>query len=379
MTARQLPASHDLSAWEDVSTDDRIVTVDGPNISLMIRRGCLVIKDGPYGTPPRERIIAKVPRVVERLNIYSTHGLIQAEVFAWLHDAGIQWTIMSRDDKHPIHLGSSDGYTDTDMVYAQAEARIDGSLSDAGLAIMRRLIRRKLQGQADNARRLLNRYDVATYIEAQIVNVESAPDVEEIRGYEGDAAGQYWQAWAGFQLSWRKPHPIAPSWLRTQPRKTLLRTWESNADATDPVNAMLNWCYKIAETECAHRITGAAMSPALGIMHADVRKRDSFALDLVEVLRPACDAIVWDYIQDQLNPDLFRMQASGVCTVAPPLTHHLANLVRAASQDVMPDLFYAERALDAAGAQLRADHQAAREAREAARKERRKARNKRAA
>jgi CRISPR-associated endonuclease Cas1 len=376
MAATRTTSTHpafDLSAWDDVSTDPRVIVVDGSNIQLTIRRNCLVIKDGPHGTP-RERTIEKIPArgvpAPTRLVILSLHGMIAGEVFLWLHQAGIQWSMYDRDDKHPVCIGTSGGYADSDLVRAQAQLATGGQLAETGVAVVRRFLRRKLRGQARNADELLQRADVAAYITRLAERIETATDepgktcLEVMRGYEGDAAAQYWQAWRDMPLRWKGNRPTSKFWLAYPGRASLRFNWETNSRATDPVNAMLNWGYKILESEAVHLLHGAAMDASLGILHADMRKRESLALDLMETGRWVVDEIVWRIAQEPMQLAWFRHLSDGTVLCNAPLTHRIANLVRAAAQEMMPDVFYAERQIRAAGdaqrAQLRQDAEAGR-------------------
>src|SRR5215469_3918653 len=377
--ARELPQPCDLSAWEDVSTDPRIVTVDGPAAKLVIRRNCLIITDGPV-SQRRTRTVEKVPSVpggvkVERIKILQlADSIIAGEVFLWLRDAGIAWAMYDRDDKNPVCLGQSSAYVDGDLLRAQAQTAEGGQLAEVGIAISRRLIMRKMRGQARNADQLLQRPDVAAYITRLVERVETATEepgrtvLEVIRGMEGDAAAEYWQAWRGLEIQWKGNRPVAAAWLSYPARRSLAYSWETNKSASDPVNAMINWCYKILETEATHLLNGACLSPALGIMHADLRKRNSMALDLMESARWIADRIVWGIIQEPLRLDWFRHLSDGTVLCNAPLTHQLANLVRKECAEMMPDVFYIERQIRSAGDEQRAQLRSSREAdRQAAR------------
>jgi hypothetical protein len=52
--------------------------------------------------------------------------------------------------------------------------------------------------------------------------------------------------------------------------------------AIKPANAILNYLYAILEAETRLACLTLGLDPGLGIVHADHRDRDSFALDLME-------------------------------------------------------------------------------------------------
>src|SRR5690349_360914 len=66
--------------------------------------------------------------------------------------------------------------------------------------------------------------------------------------------------------------------------------------ATTPINALLNDLYALAEIGCRIALITVGLDPGLGIVHVDVKARDSLALDLLEVLRPH----VVRYVLDRL-------------------------------------------------------------------------------
>jgi CRISPR associated protein Cas1 len=67
------------------------------------------------------------------------------------------------------------------------------------------------------------------------------------------------------------------------------------------------------------------LDPALGVLHADQRNRDSFALDAMEPVRPDVDAFLLDLLEDRaFTARDFGELPNGICRIAAPLTHELA-------------------------------------------------------
>jgi CRISPR-associated protein Cas1 len=226
----------------------------------------------------------------------------------------------------------------------QAFCYAGGPLEETGVQIIRRFITSKLAGQAWNAEHLLDDKDAAKFIFRRIDDVAVAADVKAIGGFEGQAAAMYWKAWAGVTPVWRKPTPIKPHWVTYPGRKSLNYDDESNRNATDPVNALLNWGYKIAETEAVLACRNVALSPTMGISHLDLkshRRRNAFALDLMECMRPAVDEIVLDAIGETMDKRLFAESPQGVVTIEAPLTHAVAARVHTVAYKLVPDVKYA--------------------------------------
>jgi len=320
----------DRSAWEEAVKDTpALIIVDGPNTVLTTRDSNLLIKDGPMGDK-RERLIprAKAKRV-RQVMIMDNSGYVTGSALKWLSDHSIPVAMMdnaTNADHRPRTLMTGSSYMDAGLIRRQAMCRTGLPLESVGLYINQKLITVKLEGQADNAENMLGDLPAAKSIRSQLEKVWLCDNTQQVNGPEGNAAEAYWTAWKGAAVSWRKPIPLQDHWL-TYPGRKSYHYAESNADnrnATDPVNAMLNWGYKIAETLGTQALTGAGIAPELGISHSDNRQRESFALDLVEVMRPVVDRIVWRRFTNRMLRSWFTEEPGGLVTLRSPLTHELS-------------------------------------------------------
>ncbi len=155
--------------------------------------------------------------------------------------------------------------------------------------------------------------------------LDRAGTIDEIRLCEAKAAAIYWNAWTKvpIRLRSRDLSRVPSRWTRYESRKSTL-TGAARA-ATNPINALLNYAYSLLESESRLALLGAGLDPTLGVLHADQRNRDSFALDALEPIRPAVDAFVLDLLEERvLTARDFVELPNGVCRVRAPLTHDLA-------------------------------------------------------
>lgn len=96
-----------------------------------------------------------------------------------------------------------------------------------------------------------------------------APDLDALRGIEGDSAGSYFAVFPtlikpdGFEFSGRVRRP-----------------------PTDPVNALLSFAYSMLAHDCRSALESVGLDPQCGFLHRDRPGRPSLALDLMEELRP---------------------------------------------------------------------------------------------
>jgi CRISP-associated protein Cas1 len=60
----------------------------------------------------------------------------------------------------------------------------------------------------------------------------------------------------------------------------------------DPANAILNYAYGVLEGQCWQALTAEGFDLSCGFLHVDKQYRDSLVYDLMELFRPAVDALV---------------------------------------------------------------------------------------
>ena len=88
--------------------------------------------------------------------------------------------------------------------------------------------------------------------------------------------------------------------------------------------ACLNYAYKLAEIEATLACRRIGLSESVGVLHADLAGRPSFACDLMEAIRPMVDAHVLGVLNGPLRKREFTEDARGVVRCLAPVTHRLA-------------------------------------------------------
>jgi CRISPR-associated endonuclease Cas1 len=231
------------------------------------------------------------------------------------------------------------GYDGHPIRRAQALAVANGL--DVDLA--RYLIAKKMEGQRANLARLgvagLGSFDSCR------AGLDRTVTVDEVRICEAQAAAIYWNAWSKVSIRLRNRDlvRIPVAWSRYQSRKSTL-TGAPRA-ATNPVNSLLNYVYSLLECEARLALLAAGLDPTLGVLHADQRNRDSFALDAMEPVRPAVDAFILDLLDERvLTSRDFVELPNGVCRVRAPMTHDLALTVPKWRQLMAPVIAYLAQA-----------------------------------
>jgi hypothetical protein len=119
---------------------------------------------------------------------------------------------------------------------------------------------------------------------------------------------------------------VPEHWLKYSARRSLIgRRRNSPQRATDPINAMLNYLYTIAGTECRLAIMALGLEPTLGFLHLDSPRTQSLVWDLVEPVRPIIESWALALLRDHtFTRDDFIETQIGSCRLSEPLTHVLA-------------------------------------------------------
>jgi CRISPR-associated protein Cas1 len=125
-----------------------------------------------------------------------------------------------------------------------------------------------------------------------------APDVDALRGLEGEAAAAYFGVF---------DHLIRPT------GETFRFRGRSRRPPLDRVNALLSFLYAMLGHDCRSALEAHGLDPQVGFLHADRPGRAGLALDLMEELRPVlADRLALSLInRGQLDADDFVLEEAG--------------------------------------------------------------------
>ncbi|NLN90418.1 MAG: type I-C CRISPR-associated endonuclease Cas1 [candidate division WS1 bacterium] len=127
-----------------------------------------------------------------------------------------------------------------------------------------------LQEAAKHLRRVLN-------------SMRETPELDSVRGIEGDAAREYFSVFDHLIVAQRDAFSFAG---------------RSRRPPMDPVNALLSFIYTLVLHDVTAAIESVGLDPAVGYLHRDRPGRPGLALDLMEELRA--------YIADRLALSLIN-------------------------------------------------------------------------
>jgi CRISPR-associated protein Cas1 len=144
------------------------------------------------------------------------------------------------------------------------------------------------------------------FLKKYMRRVLKSPDLDDVRGVEGDAARRYFSAFDELILTDKKNF-----YLRGRNRRPPL----------DRVNAMLSYLYALLRTDVQSALETVGLDPAVGFLHRDRPGRQSLALDMMEELRCyMVDRLVLTMInRKQVNPKDFMVKENGAMMLKPDL------------------------------------------------------------
>jgi ribosome-binding protein aMBF1 (putative translation factor) len=95
--------------------------------------------------------------------------------------------------------------------------------------------------------------------------------------------------------------------------------------AVNPPNAVLNYSFALAESECRLALAECRLDPSKGFIHADTPYRDSLALDVLEAIRPSIEAWVLAWLmQEPFRRSDFFETGTGNCRLMSRLCSQLS-------------------------------------------------------
>jgi CRISP-associated protein Cas1 len=307
-----------------------VLVIEGYDARLFCERGHLVTRDG-FANEGKIREI-RFPRgrcAVERIVIRAPGGTISMEAIDWCARMGIAISFVASDSTL-LNCLAPDAPHDGPVKRAQAVSAV----TDDALVLARYMLTKKMDSQIAAIERDFGRLGVGgeisrkaaiTQIRSCITSLADATTLVDFLTIEGRAAQIYWDLLVATPLPWREwaLKRIPSHWAAISPRTNGRR--ERVRDATDPFNAILNYCYTLLEVETRIACEAVGLDPDLGLLHTDDRLRESFIYDLLEPLRSSADVWVLELAhKERLHPAMFHELRDGIVRLDPDLTGLLA-------------------------------------------------------
>jgi CRISP-associated protein Cas1 len=310
--------------------NERVLVIEGYDARLYVERGHLVTRDGFANEGKiRETHFPRGRCSVEKIIIRAPGGTVSMEAIDWCARMGIAIAFVSSDSTL-LNCLIPDAPHDGPVKRAQAVSAV----TDDALDLARYLLGKKLDSQISAIERDFPRLGIVNSSGKSTATVQvhackaalmETTTLVDFLALEGRAAQVYWDCLVSTPLPW-KPWAlkrIPAHWAAISPRTTGRR--ERVRDATDPFNAVLNYCYTLLEVETRIACEVVGLDPDLGLLHTDDRLRESFIYDLLEPLRSKADVWALELLRkEQMHPAMFHELRDGVVRLDPDLTGLLA-------------------------------------------------------
>jgi len=136
------------------------------------------------------------------------------------------------------------------------------------------------------------------FLKETLLAVQTADNLETLRGLEGSAAKQYFGVFDKLILHQKQDFAF---------------TGRNRRPPLDKVNALLSFLYTLLTYEVSSALETVGLDPQVGFLHADRPGRPSLALDLIEELRPVlADRLALTLInRQQIKGSGFACKESG--------------------------------------------------------------------
>ncbi len=337
-----------MAAWQNLSqvssssklsiSKSGVLTIHGFGVRVRMQSGHLEIEDG-VADERRTVRLSRVGHGLRRLVCISEDGFFTLDALKWLADQDASLIMLDRSGKVTLVTGPT-APSDARLRRAQALAHQTG----AALEIMRDLMRAKLDGQQQLVRSKLADTTAADIIATLEESLSSAENLDAVARLEAHAASAYWSAWRELPINFprRDVTRVPEHWRTFGTRKSVITG--SPRLATNPPNAILNYCYALLECETRLASAAVGLDPGMGMLHVDTSARDSLACDIMEAVRPSVDAWLLDWImREPFRRSDFFEERNGNCRLLRTLTAKLSGTTSIWGKLVAPWAEYVAR------------------------------------
>ena len=144
----------------------------------------------------------------------------------------------------------------------------------------------------------------AQNLAATLRALPAAPDMDVLRGLEGEAARQYFEC--------------MPTLVRPDMRAHFSMDGRTRRPPRDRFNALLSFLYAMWMNDCRSALEAAGLDPQVGFLHVLRPGRAALALDLMEEFRPFADRLALTLVnRAQVTDKDFALREGGGVTLLP--------------------------------------------------------------
>lgn len=171
---------------------------------------------------------------------------------------------------------------------------------------------------------------VSRFLANSLKLVEQSDNLEQLRGYEGEAASQYFSVFDDLIL---------------QQKQYFYFHNRNKRPPLDNVNAMLSFVYTLLAHDIVAALETVGLDPYVGFLHRDRPGRISLALDLMEELRSVyADRFVISLINKrEISPNGFIQKENGAVIMNNDTRRAILKAWQSRKQDIITHPFLQEK------------------------------------
>lgn len=223
------------------------------------------------------------------LVLLDAHGRFKARL-----EGPVSGNVLLRIDQHSRALNNP---ASAEFCLAAAQSCIAGKLKNCRQVLLRGA--RETGREADN----IALSAVADEFARALARLEHAPDLDAVRGIEGDAAKRYFA--------------VLGLIVRPEARADFTPNGRTRRPPLDRMNALLSFLYALLMNDCRSAVEAVGLDPQIGFLHAVRPGRAALALDLMEEFRPLlADRLALTLInRRQIGADDFDLRPGGAVSL----------------------------------------------------------------
>jgi len=259
----------------------------GFGINIEVNRSHLIIKqnDNTIEFEPH-----RIP--YDSIIVDGHYGSISFEAMRWLSKHDVSLTLLNWNG-NLLSVMQPQETLNSGLKIKQYEKYLD---SESRLYIAGQIVKQKVKSSLNLLDKLSNFYELdLTTINKEIQRVDF-DNINNLMMYEGRIASAYWT-----ELS-KIFNGLAPD-FHFETRRNLSYSW--NMNASDPINALLNYGYAILESMVRKDINITGLDVSIGYLHEIAPSKHPLVYDLQELFRYVVDYSVIELLEMKLKKSDF--------------------------------------------------------------------------
>ena len=261
--------------------------LSGFGISIDVNKAHLTIKQ-------KDSTIEFEPHRIpyDSIIIDGHYGSISFEAMRWLSKHDVSFVLLNWNG-NLLSVTIPQETLNADLKMKQYGKYLD---PESRLYIAGQIVMQKVKSSLSLLKELSNFYDIdMTTINREIQRV-NYDNINSLMMYEGRIASAYWT-----ELS-KIFNQLAPD-FHFETRKNLSYSW--NMNASDPVNALLNYGYALLESMVRKDISTIGLDISMGYLHTIAPSKHPLVYDLQELFRCVVDYSVIELLEMKLKKSDF--------------------------------------------------------------------------